>query len=131
MGMMILDAADTVMVMGMDDDYRDCVAWIRQHLDFARVGKVSFFETTIRALGGLLGACVRLFVCLSWWWCQWQWQWHWHWRREASELVVRLLLVDGNYVDWWFVRSCVRPFVRWLVGRSVTSSSSSSVCDVT
>eukprot|EP00750_Incisomonas_marina_P021880 INCI4780.3.p1 GENE.INCI4780.3~~INCI4780.3.p1 ORF type:complete len:846 (+),score=129.67 INCI4780.3:511-3048(+) len=56
MGMMILDALDTCMVMGLDDEYAASVAWITENLDFGRVGKVSFFETTIRALGGLLGA---------------------------------------------------------------------------
>ena len=32
------------------------VAWVRDHLRFDKTGDVSVFETTIRALGGLLAA---------------------------------------------------------------------------
>lgn len=56
MGMMILDAMDTAMIMGLDDDVAQCVKWIDEQLHFEKVGKVSYFETTIRALGGLLSA---------------------------------------------------------------------------
>ena len=43
MGMMILDALDTCMVMGLDDEYAASVAWITENLDFGRVGKVCEF----------------------------------------------------------------------------------------
>jgi len=56
MGMMILDAMDTAMIMGLEEEYTACVEWIRHKLDFSHVQKVSYFETTIRALGGLLSA---------------------------------------------------------------------------
>ena len=56
MGMMILDATDTAMIMGLERQVEKCLRHIDQKIHFGTVNKVSFFETTIRALGGLLGA---------------------------------------------------------------------------
>ncbi|CAD7701141.1 unnamed protein product [Ostreobium quekettii] len=55
MGLTIVDAADTMVVMGLEGEYAQAREWIATHLDFGAVNaSVSFFETTIRFLGGLL-----------------------------------------------------------------------------
>ena len=41
---------------GLTDDFNKGVEWIRQSLDFRKQRMVSFFETTIRCLGGLVTA---------------------------------------------------------------------------
>ena len=56
MGMTLIDALDTLWLMGMRDEFNDAVAWIKEHLSFDAQRPVSVFETTIRALGGLLSA---------------------------------------------------------------------------
>lgn len=57
MGMMILDSLDTLWLMGMDAEFIEGADFIRStSLNFSNAGKVSVFETTIRALGGLLSA---------------------------------------------------------------------------
>lgn len=56
-GMTILDTLDTLWIMGLHADFKEATAWVQSSaLDFSRVGDVSVFETTIRALGGLLSA---------------------------------------------------------------------------
>jgi mannosyl-oligosaccharide alpha-1,2-mannosidase len=55
-GMTMLDSLDTLWIMGMKDEFAQAKEWVSTKLDFSRVGEVSVFETTIRALGGLLGA---------------------------------------------------------------------------
>lgn len=57
MGMTILDSLDTLWLLGMREEFAEAMEWVRSpKLDFSRVGSISVFETTIRALGGLLGA---------------------------------------------------------------------------
>ena len=56
MGMTLLDSLDTLLVMGMDEEYKEARDWVEKHLDFNRHRSVSVFETNIRALGGLLAA---------------------------------------------------------------------------
>jgi hypothetical protein len=57
MGMTILDALDTLWIMGMEDEFDEGRAWLAKHLNFSSVvGDVSVFETTIRAVGGMLSA---------------------------------------------------------------------------
>lgn len=56
-GMTILDSLDTLWLLGMRQEFDEAMEWVRSpKLDFSRVGAISVFETTIRALGGLLGA---------------------------------------------------------------------------
>ncbi len=50
----IVDALDTLWIMGLKDEFNEGVAWVKTSLSFG--GSVSFFETTIRVLGGLLSA---------------------------------------------------------------------------
>ncbi len=54
LGLTIVEALDTLWVMGLDDEFRDGVEWVKQNLDFDLDGEVSVFETSIRLVGGLL-----------------------------------------------------------------------------
>eukprot|EP00211_Chloroparvula_japonica_P001765 CAMPEP_0119118784 /NCGR_PEP_ID=MMETSP1310-20130426/545_1 /TAXON_ID=464262 /ORGANISM="Genus nov. species nov., Strain RCC2339" /LENGTH=591 /DNA_ID=CAMNT_0007108175 /DNA_START=149 /DNA_END=1924 /DNA_ORIENTATION=+ len=56
LGATIVDSLDTLWIMGMFEEFREAVDWTKDNLNFHNVGSVSFFETTIRALGGLLAA---------------------------------------------------------------------------
>lgn len=58
LGLTILDAADTLFLLGLADEYAAARAWVAGPAlaDFHLDANVSVFETTIRALGGLLGA---------------------------------------------------------------------------
>jgi hypothetical protein len=59
MGMTIVDSLDTLWLMGMKDEFEDAKNWVTKTLDFgigSAHGGLSMFETTIRALGGLLAA---------------------------------------------------------------------------
>ncbi|CAK5284806.1 unnamed protein product, partial [Mycena citricolor] len=55
-GYTVIDAIDTMLVMGLDTEYRQARRWVAEKLDFDKNGEVSTFETTIRVLGGLLSA---------------------------------------------------------------------------
>ncbi|KAI8967118.1 glycoside hydrolase [Mycotypha africana] len=55
-GLMIIDALDTIMLMNLTDEYQEARSWIVHHLDFEKHQDVNVFETTIRVLGGLLAA---------------------------------------------------------------------------
>ncbi|KAG8718030.1 mannosyl-oligosaccharide alpha-1,2-mannosidase [Ceratobasidium sp. 394] len=57
-GYMIVDALDTMLIMGKDlsVEYRRARDWVAKDLDFDRDGRYSTFEITIRVLGGLLSA---------------------------------------------------------------------------
>lgn len=55
-GLTIVDGLDTLYLLGMDDEFKEAKEWVRDKLDFSRCGNVNLFETTIRVLGGLLGA---------------------------------------------------------------------------
>jgi hypothetical protein len=58
----LVDSLDTLWLMGLKDEFWDARDWVRDHLAFDNVAGedsvhgVSFFETTIRSLGGLLAA---------------------------------------------------------------------------
>ena len=55
--MSMLDALDTMWIMGMKEEFKEAQDWLAENVDFDRVkSSVSFFETSIRALGGLLAA---------------------------------------------------------------------------
>lgn len=52
----MIDALDTMYLMGFRDEFGRCIEWMKHNLDFNRDFNASFFETTIRVLGGLLSA---------------------------------------------------------------------------
>ena len=56
LGLTIIEALDTLWVMGLDQEFRDGVDWVKANLDFDVDGEVSVFETSIRIVGGLLSA---------------------------------------------------------------------------
>ncbi|KAG2490849.1 hypothetical protein HYH03_010767 [Edaphochlamys debaryana] len=55
MGLTIVDSLDTLQILGMLEEYAEARHWVINHLDLNQ-GEVSFFETTIRILGGLAAA---------------------------------------------------------------------------
>src|ERR1044072_5214513 len=56
LGLSIVEALDTLWLMGLDSRCEAGVNWIKANLDFDVDGEGSVFETTIRLLGGLLSA---------------------------------------------------------------------------
>eukprot|EP01116_Phalansterium_solitarium_P018710 TRINITY_DN5057_c0_g1_i1.p1 TRINITY_DN5057_c0_g1~~TRINITY_DN5057_c0_g1_i1.p1 ORF type:complete len:606 (-),score=254.80 TRINITY_DN5057_c0_g1_i1:179-1996(-) len=56
LGLTILDSLDTLWIMDMKDEFGRAREWIAANLDFNKNRDVSLFETTIRVMGGLLGA---------------------------------------------------------------------------
>eukprot|EP00026_Physarum_polycephalum_P005039 Phypoly_transcript_05065.p1 GENE.Phypoly_transcript_05065~~Phypoly_transcript_05065.p1 ORF type:complete len:337 (+),score=28.38 Phypoly_transcript_05065:86-1096(+) len=52
----LIDALDTLVVMGNHSEFEKAVKWISGHLNFNINLPVSVFETSIRILGGLLSA---------------------------------------------------------------------------
>ena len=56
MGTTLVDALDTLWLMGMKDEFYEARDWVRDHLQHNPPADVSVFETTIRSLGGLLSA---------------------------------------------------------------------------
>jgi len=55
-GFMVVDAIDTMQIMGLKSEYERARKWIAHELTFDRDGTFNTFETTIRVLGGLLSA---------------------------------------------------------------------------
>lgn len=51
---MIVDALDTMHIMGLASEYEHARRWIADSLSFDRPGLLNAFEVTIRVLGGLL-----------------------------------------------------------------------------
>ena len=56
LGLTIVEALDTLWVMGLDEEFREGLDWVKSNLDFDVDGEVSVFETSIRLVGGLLSA---------------------------------------------------------------------------
>ena len=56
LGLTVVEALDTLWIMGLDDEFREGVEWVKSNLDFDVDGDVSVFETAIRLVGGLLSA---------------------------------------------------------------------------
>ena len=56
MGLSILDNLDTLWLMGLDEEYARARSFVHLNLSFAIDAEVNTFETTIRALAGLLSA---------------------------------------------------------------------------
>jgi len=54
LGLSIVEALDTLYVMGLDAETEDGIRWIADHLSFDIDGEVQVFETGIRIVGGLL-----------------------------------------------------------------------------
>ncbi len=52
----IIEALDTLYVMGLDAEFEEGVRWITKNLHFDIDGEVQVFETNIRVVGGLLSA---------------------------------------------------------------------------
>ncbi|KIY69270.1 glycoside hydrolase family 47 protein [Cylindrobasidium torrendii FP15055 ss-10] len=55
-GYTVVDALDTIMMMGLKEEYARARKWVEEKLDFEKDGEFNTFETTIRVLGGLLSA---------------------------------------------------------------------------
>lgn len=56
-GATVVDAMDTMLLMGLEHEFSRAAKWVRDELDFAQAeGPVSTFEMTARVLGGLLSA---------------------------------------------------------------------------
>jgi mannosyl-oligosaccharide alpha-1,2-mannosidase len=53
-GLSIVEALDTLWLMGLDAEVEDGVRWIKQSLRFDLDGDAQVFEATIRLVGGLL-----------------------------------------------------------------------------
>ncbi len=56
MGLSIVEALDTLWLMGLDAEFEDGVKWCKDNLRFDIDGEVQVFETSIRLTGGLLSA---------------------------------------------------------------------------
>ncbi|MDE2182795.1 MAG: glycoside hydrolase family 47 protein [Alphaproteobacteria bacterium] len=54
LGLSIVEALDTLYLMGLDDELQSGVRWVCDTLDFDIDGEVQVFETSIRLVGGLL-----------------------------------------------------------------------------
>jgi mannosyl-oligosaccharide alpha-1,2-mannosidase len=54
LGLSVVEALDTLYVMGLDAETEEGVQWIAENLDFDIDGEVQVFETGIRMVGGLL-----------------------------------------------------------------------------
>lgn len=56
-GLTLVDSLDTLLMMGLKEEYEKSREWAAKHLDFGKVqSMVSMFEIVIRALGGLNSA---------------------------------------------------------------------------
>jgi len=57
MGLTLLDSLSTIWIMDLKKEFDEAEKWVQEHLRFDQgQGMVSFFEITIRALGGLVAA---------------------------------------------------------------------------
>ncbi|HEY2446800.1 MAG TPA: glycoside hydrolase family 47 protein, partial [Rhizomicrobium sp.] len=54
LGLTIVEALDTLYLMGLDAELEEGVRWIEKNLHFDIDGEVQVFETNIRVVGGLL-----------------------------------------------------------------------------
>src|SRR5579872_149680 len=53
-GLSIIEAMDTLYIMGLDDEVSACVTWLRSHIDFDVDADVQMFEAVIRMVAGLI-----------------------------------------------------------------------------
>ena len=56
LGLSIVEALDTLWVMGLDAEFEDGVNWVVNNLRFDIDGDIQLFECSIRLVGGLLAA---------------------------------------------------------------------------
>ncbi|KAJ4826381.1 mannosyl-oligosaccharide alpha-1,2-mannosidase [Turnera subulata] len=56
LGATLIDALDTLYIMGLNDQFQRAREWVANSLDFNKDYDASVFETTIRVVGGLLSA---------------------------------------------------------------------------
>ncbi|KAL2243120.1 mannosyl-oligosaccharide 1,2-alpha-mannosidase MNS1 isoform X1 [Sesamum indicum] len=56
LGATLIDALDTLYIMGLDEQFQRAREWVAESLDFNKNYDASVFETTIRVVGGLLSA---------------------------------------------------------------------------
>ncbi|KAL4609386.1 endoplasmic reticulum mannosyl-oligosaccharide 1,2-alpha-mannosidase-like [Arapaima gigas] len=54
LGLTLIDALDTMCIMGLKEEFAEARKWVATELSFSRNVDVNLFETTIRILGGLL-----------------------------------------------------------------------------
>ncbi|MEE6504955.1 hypothetical protein FKM82_005387 [Ascaphus truei] len=54
LGLTLIDALDTMWIMGLKDEFEEAKSWVTSELTFDKNVDVNLFETTIRILGGLL-----------------------------------------------------------------------------
>uniref|UniRef100_A0A8C5NC48 alpha-1,2-Mannosidase n=1 Tax=Gouania willdenowi TaxID=441366 RepID=A0A8C5NC48_GOUWI len=54
LGLTLIDALDTMWIMGLKEEFEEAKAWVASELSFNRNVDVNLFESTIRILGGLL-----------------------------------------------------------------------------
>ncbi|KAJ6568802.1 glycoside hydrolase [Mycena capillaripes] len=55
-GYTVIDSIDTMLLMGLEDEYARARQWVESKMNFDRDANFNTFETTIRVLGGLLSA---------------------------------------------------------------------------
>ncbi|KAI0326772.1 glycoside hydrolase [Cubamyces sp. BRFM 1775] len=55
-GYTVVDSIDTMILMGLHDEYARAREWVATKMSFERDAEFNTFETTIRVLGGLLSA---------------------------------------------------------------------------
>ncbi|GJJ78582.1 hypothetical protein EMPS_10941 [Entomortierella parvispora] len=57
-GATMVDSLDTLVIMGMNDEFDEALEWVRTKFDMTRnpTAQLQFFETVIRYLGGFLSA---------------------------------------------------------------------------
>ncbi|KAF8103900.1 hypothetical protein N665_0182s0008 [Sinapis alba] len=56
LGATMIDALDTLYIMGLDEQFQKAREWVATSLNFDKDYDASMFETTIRVVGGLLSA---------------------------------------------------------------------------
>jgi mannosyl-oligosaccharide alpha-1,2-mannosidase len=56
LGLSLVEALDTLWIMGLDAEFQAGVNWVKQSLNFDVDGNAQVFETNIRLVGGLLSA---------------------------------------------------------------------------
>ncbi|XP_012861523.2 endoplasmic reticulum mannosyl-oligosaccharide 1,2-alpha-mannosidase-like [Echinops telfairi] len=55
-GLTLIDALDTMWIMGLQAEFAEAKKWVLEQLNFQNNENVNLFECTIRVLGGLLSA---------------------------------------------------------------------------
>ncbi len=56
LGLSLVEALDTLWIMGLDAEFQAGVDWVKQNLSFDVDGEAQVFETNIRLVGGLISA---------------------------------------------------------------------------